>query len=305
MKTLPVLIGLCCLQGAMCCAQTAEVRVDLSQAGKKVSPDQFGIFFEAINHAGEGRLELVRNSSFHEAPTLDAWSAVHSGTAQVNIFFETEKPLNAADYTYTARVRKTSGNGGISVRFAAQDHGGTYLAWYLGVKDRSITEMWGGLGDLKVRVYQPETSFSGPISREVNSTIEIGRWYSVAIHVTGRSVVCALDGKEIHHAPVPETLGPSVHGAADRTPTGSVVIRLVNISQLKQSASIALAGTGTNKYSTVASTLTPADLDAENSLSDPARIASVEHKLPVVGGNFQFEMEGNSFTVLKLSPEKR
>jgi hypothetical protein len=30
------------------------LRVDLSQPGKKVTPNQFGIFLEEINHGGEG-----------------------------------------------------------------------------------------------------------------------------------------------------------------------------------------------------------------------------------------------------------
>lgn len=53
-----------CVQG-VCASQEAEVRVDLSQPGKKVSPNQFGIFFEEINHAGDGGLyaELIRNGS--------------------------------------------------------------------------------------------------------------------------------------------------------------------------------------------------------------------------------------------------
>lgn len=75
MKNLLVLIGICCMQGPVCWAQWAEVRVDLSQGGKKVNPNQFGIFFEEINHAGEGGLyaDLIRNGSLTEAPTLDAW----------------------------------------------------------------------------------------------------------------------------------------------------------------------------------------------------------------------------------------
>ena len=97
MKKLIVLIGICCLQAAMCLAQGAEVRVDLTQAGKKVNPNQFGIFFEEINHAGEGGLytDLIRNGSFTEAPTLDAWAPVRNGSAKVNLFFEMETPLNS------------------------------------------------------------------------------------------------------------------------------------------------------------------------------------------------------------------
>ena len=44
MKKLLVLLGFCCLSVAICYSQAAEVRVDLSHAGKKVIPNQFGIF---------------------------------------------------------------------------------------------------------------------------------------------------------------------------------------------------------------------------------------------------------------------
>ena len=64
------------LPGLHCQAQEAHVRVDLGAAAKKVSPGQFGIFLEEINRAGDGGLynELIRNGSFTEATTLDAWS---------------------------------------------------------------------------------------------------------------------------------------------------------------------------------------------------------------------------------------
>lgn len=112
MKRLLVLVGICCLQGAMCRAQSAEVRVDLTQAGKKVNPNQFGIFFEEINHEGEGGLyaDLIRNGSFTAAPTLDAWAAVREGSAKGNIFFEDENPLNATKRR-SLRVNVSSPNG--------------------------------------------------------------------------------------------------------------------------------------------------------------------------------------------------
>src|SRR3954466_4968285 len=89
MKKLFALLSICCLNAA-------EVSVDLTQAGKKVSPHLFGLFVEEINHAGDGGLypELIRNGSFAEAPTLDAWSAVRTGAAKVNLFFDASIPLN-------------------------------------------------------------------------------------------------------------------------------------------------------------------------------------------------------------------
>jgi alpha-L-arabinofuranosidase len=68
MKQLLVLVSIFFLPGAVCHAQEAHIRVDLSTTGKKVSPNQFGVFLEEINHAGDGGLynELIRNGSFTE-----------------------------------------------------------------------------------------------------------------------------------------------------------------------------------------------------------------------------------------------
>ena len=49
-------------------AQTDTIRIDLQQKGAVVSPNLYGIFFEEINHAGDGGLyaELVQNRGFEE-----------------------------------------------------------------------------------------------------------------------------------------------------------------------------------------------------------------------------------------------
>jgi hypothetical protein len=237
---------------------------------------------------------------------MDGGTSVKGVDASAEV--QDEKTTGTADnYTYTARVRKTGGDGGLVIHFATQDDGGSYLAWYLGVKNRANTLLvWGGGGDQNLPTNQLETSLSGAIAPDVHGVIETGRWYDVEIRVTGRNVVGLLDGKEIHRAQVPESLGPSVYGAAGRNAKGDVVIRLVNLSPLKQSASIDIVGlTSAGKYSVLASSLASRDLDAENSIADPTKVAPIEHKLAAVGSKFQYEMEGNSFTVLKLSPEQK
>src|ERR1700733_10140512 len=95
-KPLWVFFSIFFLPLAMCYAGEAHVRVDLGGAGKKVSPNQFGIFLEEINHAGDGGLynELVRNGSFTEATTLDAWSVLRGSGAEVNLFFDDSVPLS-------------------------------------------------------------------------------------------------------------------------------------------------------------------------------------------------------------------
>ena len=98
MKQFFVLASIFFLPGAVCHAQEAHVRVDRRATGKKVSANQFGVFLEEINHAGDGGLynELIRNGSFTEATTLEAWSAIRSNSANVNLFFDDSVPLSVA-----------------------------------------------------------------------------------------------------------------------------------------------------------------------------------------------------------------
>jgi alpha-L-arabinofuranosidase len=220
--------------------------------------------------------------------------------------FQDEKTTGSGDdYTYSMRARKTGGDGGLVIRFAMQD-GGASLALYLGVRHRANTLLvWGGGGNQDVPAYQLESSFAGALGRPVNETIDTDRWYEVKIRVQGRRVQCYLDDKEIQNVEVPESLGPSVYGEAGRIATGEIVVRLVNVSPLKQNVSVDLAGVNASHYSAVATYLSATNLDDENSLTDPTHIAPIERHLPSVGSKFQYEMEGNSFTVIKLKPEQQ
>src|ERR1043165_6454767 len=51
----------------------ADVIVSLAQPSHRISPHLYGVFFEEINHAGEGGLwaQLVRNPTFEEPGTPD------------------------------------------------------------------------------------------------------------------------------------------------------------------------------------------------------------------------------------------
>jgi len=72
--------------------------LDVARRGAAISPTHYGIFFEEINHAGEGGLyaELVRNRSFEENETNpDYWTAI--GSASLSL--DRTQPLNAQNPT--------------------------------------------------------------------------------------------------------------------------------------------------------------------------------------------------------------
>ncbi|MGQ9879859.1 MAG: alpha-L-arabinofuranosidase C-terminal domain-containing protein [Armatimonadota bacterium] len=76
--------------------QTASIQVDFRAKGTPISPVLYGLFFEEINHAGDGGLyaELVRNRSFEDAPQPQAWLMSDNG-GKSRIAIDTSQPLNA------------------------------------------------------------------------------------------------------------------------------------------------------------------------------------------------------------------
>ena len=203
-------------------------------------------------------------------------------------------------YTYTLRARKTSGDGGLSIRFATHEGDGSYLTWILGVKRRGLLLVWGGGGLLDVPMYSLENSFGGPIGNQVPGTIEKDRWYDVKIQVQGRKVTCFLDGKQIQEATLPDNMGPSLYGEAGRSAGGDIVVRMVNLSPAPQEVSVDLQGAAESRFRASATELASKNLDLENSVAEPMRISPVQSAEKVVGNQFKWEVAGNSFTVLTI-----
>lgn len=97
------------------CALSAHSQVklnfDMSSRGQKVSDDHYGIFFEEINHAGDGGLyaELIRNRSMEDnlsAP--DGWIAL--GNTEISL--EADNMLNTVQQR-ALKVNIKSLNGGV------------------------------------------------------------------------------------------------------------------------------------------------------------------------------------------------
>ncbi|MGC8782855.1 MAG: alpha-L-arabinofuranosidase C-terminal domain-containing protein [Armatimonadota bacterium] len=99
MRLVRLLIILTCmiLPSVLVQAQKSVVEVDASAQGTPISPVLWGIFFEEINHAGDGGIyaELVRNRSFEDAPVPQAWTLVGGDRGKSHIAVDSDYPLNA------------------------------------------------------------------------------------------------------------------------------------------------------------------------------------------------------------------
>jgi hypothetical protein len=65
-RWLVALVALAACGQAFAQTPTTTLTIDMTQPGKPISPDLFGIFFEDLNYAADGGLyaELVQNRSF-------------------------------------------------------------------------------------------------------------------------------------------------------------------------------------------------------------------------------------------------
>ncbi len=83
-------------------AEPVIITVHADKTGAPISPSLYGIFFEEINHAGDGGLyaELVRNRDFEDAPGQDGgirgWS-LHSAGSAARLSLDLSSPLTSAN----------------------------------------------------------------------------------------------------------------------------------------------------------------------------------------------------------------
>jgi alpha-L-arabinofuranosidase len=101
-------------------ADVITVTMDAEAAGKRISPDLVGVFFEDLSYAADGGLyaELVQNRSFDYSSrdsrdwnSLTAWQLAqrHGGSGSVTV--ETELPLNAQNSSYAVLSVDVVGDG--------------------------------------------------------------------------------------------------------------------------------------------------------------------------------------------------
>jgi hypothetical protein len=96
----------------------ASITVDAEKSLGAISPLLYGVFFEEINHAGDGGLyaELIQNRSFEDRPdTLLAWSPLILKSGQTKITLDRSQPLNDENPTSLRMEVTDPGQSGVGV----------------------------------------------------------------------------------------------------------------------------------------------------------------------------------------------
>jgi len=121
----------------LCFFATEIIFAQTNKAGRKISPDLFGLFFEDINYSADGGLyaELVQNRSFEYNPTertqwnpFSYWEYISPGFSYGRINVETSSPIHPNNPHYLVleaehigHEAKYTGNSGVGLRNSGFD----------------------------------------------------------------------------------------------------------------------------------------------------------------------------------------
>jgi alpha-L-arabinofuranosidase len=92
---------------------TATLTIQANQLGTSINSNLFGVFFEEINHAGDGGIyaEMVSNRNFEAPAFTTGWQPIATGSAAGTISVDSSIPMSANNL-YAAKVTFSSGAGG-------------------------------------------------------------------------------------------------------------------------------------------------------------------------------------------------
>ena len=104
---------------------SASLTVHADRPGPKISPSLYGIFFEEINHAGDGGLyaELLRNRSFEESSQPVHWRMVKEGMVDAEMAIDSLYSVSEKNEKYLK----------IKVLLALEGHIGIANSGYWGI----------------------------------------------------------------------------------------------------------------------------------------------------------------------------
>ncbi|MCX8157377.1 MAG: alpha-N-arabinofuranosidase [Verrucomicrobiae bacterium] len=113
------LAGLCILAGLLQ-AQPVALSIKAGEAGKPISPDLIGVFFEDLNYAADGGLyaELIQNRSFEYSPTeqpdwhpLKFWEVIKRGGGDGSVTVAEMRPIHENNPHYALLTVRRPGEG--------------------------------------------------------------------------------------------------------------------------------------------------------------------------------------------------
>jgi len=206
-----------------------------------------------------------------------------------------------ADFTYTLKARKLSGDEGFLILFHVRDDG-DWIWWNV-----------GGWGNTYSAIQRTEGGTDlGQLGRRQEVTVEANRWYDVKIETEGHQIRCYLDGQLVaERSDLPgqqQQRGQAQQGppspmyatAVRDDKTGDVLLRVINTEATPHTVTLNLQGVKNVAKDALMEVISGQPMDV-NSVQSPTNIAPKKSVIDNAAASFTHEFPPYSFSVIRLT----
>lgn len=199
-----------------------------------------------------------------------------------------------SNYTYTVEATKTGGDEGFLIPFAVIDSNNNYF-WNIGG--------WGNTSSALQRVS------NGTKSDKLGSTdkpvyIETGKTYQIKVVVSGNNVKCYLDDELYVDYDVQPTAKSDVYQVVSTDDAGDIIVKLVNVSENRQTIAVDLQNAGTVETEAVRYLVAGTSLTDDNVLGQDETVTMETDTVSGLSSQFNYTLPEYSVTVLRLKATK-
>lgn len=256
-------------------AEYDDIKVVDNASGKVLYESDF-------EHAGlEGWTDgagnwAIQNGALRQTDLSSNNNALHTGDT------------SWANYTYTLRARKLSGNEGFIIPFLVQDKNNYY---HLNL---------GGWGNTYSAIEKAVRGVKTLVGAS-DFVVKNGVWYNIKIVVDQASLQCYVDDKLIISVRFP-TKQPIYTTASEDAETGDIILKIVNATKDENQIQIHLDHAEGRYINPVAekTVLTHKLMSAINTIVNKTNVAPEESRLKGVSEQFTISVPAYSVTVLRI-----
>lgn len=196
----------------------------------------------------------------------------------------------AYDYTFTARIRRTKGSGGLQLRVRDNGRRGEqtdFIALTLGTGTAGLFRQAGGVKD----------SLAAP----KEFPFESNRWYAVKMECRGGTVACAVDDVWVQKADLRPL--PSLTAVATRdTAARAVWLKVVNTTRHEEKTELNIQGIQVKNNAEIIQLA--GEPEMRNSLARPDVIRPVRKTISFSsGGPMAYAFPPSSVTIIRLEED--
>ncbi len=199
--------------------------------------------------------------------------------------------MKSGKYTIRMKAKEVSGTKGFFIEFNKKDQ-----------KNRMFWEL-GAWQNLDMAVAE-DINGRGSCLAQYTFSIEQGRTYELELQVDGRSIKTFVDGKQYHDVYLKPVLEEPLYTSASAKNDGSIILKIVNISDSVKELDIHLHGMGGKTNMGRMIRMSGYQLDDENTFEEPEKVTPNVTGIISEAGDVMLGVPAHSVSIIVINKEE-